>query len=339
VAGDLLTELRDREALRQLKARYFETLDLHDWDGFRSLLADDGRFELVEQSAWPLLQSRPEPFEGADAFVAATAAVLDPARTVHHGHTSELVVTSPTEAHGTWVLRDYVEWAPDPESGRRRGMKGYGIYEEPYRKVDGAWRIAGWRLRYLRLDPLPREPLPGPAIGGPEDAEHVARARAAYAARPPEAPPVGEPDLLDILAIKHLKARSLWAADTGDWDGLRATLAEDVVADLPGARLEGASAYVDAVRAAGAQARTVRHGHMPQITIDGPRTAHGTWTVATYVERPSDGRRQGSKAYGFDRETYIKDGGAWRIAGVHESRLRVDALPAAPLPDRDPLRR
>jgi hypothetical protein len=81
-------------------------------------------------------------------------------RTVHHGHTPEITIESPTEASGTGALADYVEWEPDPETGKRRGFKGYGRYDETYRKVDGAWKIATLQLRYLRVDPLMPEPLP-----------------------------------------------------------------------------------------------------------------------------------------------------------------------------------
>jgi hypothetical protein len=81
-------------------------------------------------------------------------------RSVHHGLMPELTIESPTQARGVWVLADYLEWPPDPETGVRRGLRGYGLYDETYRKVDGVWKIATRRLDYLRVDPLPREPLP-----------------------------------------------------------------------------------------------------------------------------------------------------------------------------------
>jgi SnoaL-like domain len=154
--AESLTQLLDLEELRKLKARYFRLLDAQDWDGFRTLFTDDAHFEL--QGA--------EPIDGADAFVAFTSKQLKGARTVHHGHQPELTIDSPTEAHGCWVLADYVEWPS--ASGTRRGIKGYGRYDETYRKRDGVWRIASWRLTYARMDPLPREPLPDEILGGPD---------------------------------------------------------------------------------------------------------------------------------------------------------------------------
>jgi SnoaL-like protein len=147
----LLQELLDREAIKELKARYLRMVDDRDWTGFRGLFTDDAWFQLRDQ----------EPIEGADGWVEFVRSVIDGrvARTVHRGHMPEITIDSPTEAHGTWMLVDYIEWPPDPATGGRRGMKGYGRYEEDYRKVDGEWKIARWRLEYVRRDPLLPQPL------------------------------------------------------------------------------------------------------------------------------------------------------------------------------------
>ena len=155
----LLREILDREAIKELKARYWRFVDAKDWAGFRGVFTDDVHVEIVNL----------EPIDGADAFVAYVRAAVG-ARTVHHGHTPELTIDGPSEAHGTWALADYVEWEPDPETGERRGFKGYGRYEERYRKVEGEWKIASLRLSYLRMDPLMPEPLPA-RIRGPESLE------------------------------------------------------------------------------------------------------------------------------------------------------------------------
>jgi hypothetical protein len=151
---DRVQELSDREAIKDLKARYFRLMDVKDWAAWRDVFTDDAHFELTDHP----------PRDGADLFIATVRDKLDgPAgrvRSVHHGHTPELIIDSPTEAHGSWVLEDYLEWPPDPDTGGRRGIKGYGIYDETYRKVDGQWKIASRDLSYLRVDPLPPEPLP-----------------------------------------------------------------------------------------------------------------------------------------------------------------------------------
>ena len=150
-----LQELRDHVAINKLKARFFRRLDTKDWDGFRDLFLDDARFELASG----------ETIVGADTFVAYARDALGASQTVHHGHTPDITVDGPTEAHATWMLADYVEWPSGGEHGERRGFKGYGYHDETYRKVGGDWKIATWRLTYLRREPLDATPLPGRILG------------------------------------------------------------------------------------------------------------------------------------------------------------------------------
>ena len=60
-----------------------------------------------------------DPIDYADAFVAFARRLIEEtdARTVHHGHTPDITVDSPTEAQGVWELNDYVEWPPHPATG------------------------------------------------------------------------------------------------------------------------------------------------------------------------------------------------------------------------------
>jgi SnoaL-like domain len=168
--SDRIQQLIDLEEIRDLKARYFRLVDEQDWEAWRGLFTDDLKFDFGDGN-W---------LEGGDAFVAAVREMMDGrggrARSVHRGHMPELVVDSPTEAHGLWGLADYLEWPSDPETGERSGYRGYGHEAENYRKIDGVWKIATWQLSFIRMDPLPRQPLPETMIGGPEslqDAEYI----------------------------------------------------------------------------------------------------------------------------------------------------------------------
>ena len=82
-------------------------------------------------------------------------------------------------------------------------------------------------------------------------------------------------------------------------------------------------------------ARTVHHGHMPEIDILDASSARGTWAMFDYVEW-SDGsestERVGSQGYGHYVEEYVNEDGQWRIARSRLERLRVDPLGAG-LPD------
>jgi SnoaL-like protein len=147
-----LQELLDREAIRQLKARYFALLHAQDWDGFRALFTDDVH---AEEEGLPAI-------DGGDAFVDLVRELLDGTGTwaTLHGHMPEITIDGPADAHGSWMLDAYVEWPSDPETGERRGLEGYGRYDETYRKIDGEWRISSLRVTYQRVDPLLPTPLP-----------------------------------------------------------------------------------------------------------------------------------------------------------------------------------
>ena len=129
----------DLEAIRQLKARYFRTMDTKDWDGMRLVFVDD---VVIDTTA-----SGGNVVTGADEFMAFLRETLGDVITIHHGHTPEIDVTSPTTATGIWALQDILVW-PD---GTR--LDGYGHYHETYAKgEDGSWRIASSTLTRLHMD-------------------------------------------------------------------------------------------------------------------------------------------------------------------------------------------
>jgi uncharacterized protein (TIGR02246 family) len=131
--------LDDIEAIRQLKARYFRTMDTKDWEAMRRVFTDDVVMDTTAAGGGVV--------EGADAFLAFLREVLADAVTVHQGHMPEIELTSPTTATGIWALNDIVVW-PD---GTR--LDGYGHYHETYEKgADGGWRIASSTLTRLHTD-------------------------------------------------------------------------------------------------------------------------------------------------------------------------------------------
>ncbi len=128
----------DVEAIKQLKARYFRTMDTKDWAGMRRVFTAD---VVVDTTA-----SGGGIATGADAFVEFLQATLDGAVTVHHGHMPEIDITSPATATGIWALQDVIVW-PD---GTR--LHGYGHYHETYARVGDEWRIASLTLTRLHID-------------------------------------------------------------------------------------------------------------------------------------------------------------------------------------------
>jgi SnoaL-like domain len=138
-----LQGMLEREAIRELKARYLRLADAHEWDAWREVFTDDLHVEFMDGA----------PFEGADNFVAFIRDLNKDLYTVHHGHNSELTLDGPTDAHGTWAFADYTEQPPHPKTGERISVTRYGRYYETYRKVDGAWKIASMRLTYRAVAP------------------------------------------------------------------------------------------------------------------------------------------------------------------------------------------
>ena len=135
----------DIESIKQLKARYFRTMDTKDWDAMRRVFTDD----LVADTS----AAGGNVVEGADEFVAFLRSTLADAVTVHQGHMPEIDLTSETTATGIWALNDIIIWS----SGMR--LDGYGHYHETYEKSDGEWRIKSSKLTRLHTDfTMPEQP-------------------------------------------------------------------------------------------------------------------------------------------------------------------------------------
>ena len=128
----------DIEAIKQLKARYFRTMDIKDWAGMRRVFADDVVMDTTESGGGVIA--------GADEFLAFLEPTLRDVVTVHHGHMPEIALTSGTTATGIWSMEDMLRWPDGTE------MHGYGHYHETYSKVDGVWRITTSTLTRLRTD-------------------------------------------------------------------------------------------------------------------------------------------------------------------------------------------
>ena len=128
----------DIEAIRQLKARYFRTMDTKDWNGMRQVFTDGVVMDTTESGGGVV--------SGADEFMAFLRETLADVITVHHGHMPEIEVTGSTTARGVWALQDLLIWA----NGSR--LLGFGHYHETYEKADGEWRIASSKLTRLHMD-------------------------------------------------------------------------------------------------------------------------------------------------------------------------------------------
>ena len=147
--------------------------------------------------------------------------------------------------------------------------------------------------------------------------------------------------LTAIEDIKQLKARYFRAVDTKDRVLLRGAFTDDATADYRGAATDpssglnavpgnteevviGADAITDGVMASVAPLVTVHHGHTPEITINDAASASGIWPMVDILRMPADAAIAQMIGWGHYHETYRKEGGAWKIATLRLSRLRVD---------------
>ena len=125
-----LYDLSNIEQIKQLKGRYFRTLDTNDWESFGECLTldcnasySDGRLQL----------------EGREAIVGFMKKHMSSEKllSMHNGHTPEISILSESEASGVWYLNDMVI-----DLERRTQLVGAAIYKDKYRLEDGVWRIS-----------------------------------------------------------------------------------------------------------------------------------------------------------------------------------------------------
>jgi hypothetical protein len=131
----------------------------------------------------------------------------------------------------------------------------------------------------------------------------------------------------EIEAIKQLKARYFRLLDTKDWAGLEALFTPEVRVDTEasgGGVTEGAATFIASVSQSLDQTVTVHHGHMPEIDLTSPTTATGIWAMEDWLRFPAGGPFGEIHGFGHYPETYVKSDGAWRIASMRLTRLRLD---------------
>ena len=139
----MTTDLDDIEQIRQLKARYFRSMDQKDWTVYRGVFAEEAVIDTTDDTG-PGTE-----IMGREAFIDMLTPILEGAITVHHGHMSEVEITSDDTARGIWAMEDQIWFSEASGMGK---LWGAGWYEELYRRVDGEWKIQRMRLRRQRLE-------------------------------------------------------------------------------------------------------------------------------------------------------------------------------------------
>lgn len=135
----------EMERIKQLKARYFRTLDTNDWAGFAACLTLDckARYQGGKLS-----------LDGRDEITAFMQRHMssDSLLSMHNGHHPEISVeTGGIHASGIWYLQDTII-----DLKRKTQLTGGAIYTDAYRKEGGEWLISstGYHRTFECVEPL-----------------------------------------------------------------------------------------------------------------------------------------------------------------------------------------
>jgi hypothetical protein len=130
--------------------------------------------------------------------------------------------------------------------------------------------------------------------------------------------------LLEIEAIKQLKARYCRYLDTKDWQAWRGIFTDDFLSDTSqagGKVIRGADDFVAFTRKSLGNRATAHQVHAPEIELTSATTARGVWALEDLVRLAPGVNLRG---YGHYHETYEKTDGQWRITSSKLTRLRED---------------
>jgi SnoaL-like domain len=141
-------------------------------------------------------------------------------------------------------------------------------------------------------------------------------------------------ELLDIEAIKRLKADYFFLMDTKQWERWQQLFTEDLRVDGPAAHRGGREAFVAFVRQHLEGVVSSHQGFMPVIEVVDDTSARGRWSMSDDLRLPaghpwsgateSSVRRLGS---GYYDEDYRREDGSWRIATMRLTRLVEWTIP------------
>ena len=141
--------------------------------------------------------------------------------------------------------------------------------------------------------------------------------------------------LVEIEAIKQLKARYQRAVDTKDWELMAGALAADARAVYSDGKhsYEGREAILTFLRdgLGNPAVQSMHHAHTPEIEIVDATHARGVWYLEDFVVTaiPQEGAPDGTVLHGTGiyHDEYVKHDGAWQIALTGYQRIFEDIQP------------
>lgn len=129
-----MVDAHDKDAIAQLKARYFRLLDTANWIEWRRLFADDARLEIDGIVRSP------------DELVDVTRTALRGGSSIHQAGLAEIEFVDQDSATAIWAMEDRLYFG----DGSR--LHGWGHYYDTYTRQGADWLISGSVLTRLRVE-------------------------------------------------------------------------------------------------------------------------------------------------------------------------------------------
>lgn len=134
------------EAIRQGKARYCRFVDTRQWDAFEGVATPNATFTFRGLNGEVLYH-----FASTREMVAASAPLLDGARSSHSVSNSELSWRDDGSVQAIWAMQDRIVF-PSRDGQPPSVLAGAGHYHEVWRPVGDTWRLSALDLRRTILD-------------------------------------------------------------------------------------------------------------------------------------------------------------------------------------------
>ncbi|MDE2403510.1 MAG: nuclear transport factor 2 family protein [Sphingomonadales bacterium] len=137
--------------------------------------------------------------------------------------------------------------------------------------------------------------------------------------------------LVELEAIRHLKARRDHAVDLKDWDTYAALHTDDYTAmSITADPIVGGKAAAAQLAVQLAGVTTVHHCHTSVITFQDRAHATGVWAMEDNLFWTRNGEKQWLRGFGFYHEAYVKGAdGEWRFSYRRLQRTHAETSPGA----------
>ncbi|RFZ90239.1 nuclear transport factor 2 family protein [Mucilaginibacter conchicola] len=150
-----LKELKTKDDIRDLMARYVRHADNKEWEKLAGLFVPDGTFTPLNVEGLPILT-----MVGRDQIFQTIWESVGNATAIHHLFSYEVDIQSDDHVNGVFAMEDYLIRPEDqqahekPDAGEQqfKSMHGFGHYHVEFIKVDGEWSIAGLVQTRIKLD-------------------------------------------------------------------------------------------------------------------------------------------------------------------------------------------